>query len=149
MVEKVGLRHSDITLEITETILIKSIEESQVLLQDIIDAGYHIAMDDFGTGYSSLNYFKALQMQVVKIDKTFIDSIISSDYDLNIVKAMIFIAHSKGMKVTAEGVETNEQVGLLAAIGCDFIQGYFYSKPMSEQHTLDYIENHQQVGGPL
>ena len=92
-----------------------------------------IALDDFGTGYSSLTYLKTLPITTLKLDKTFIDDIVSSEVSLTIVKSVIQIAKSTGLKIIVEGVETKEQLNILSTLGCDYIQGFYFSKPIPEE----------------
>lgn len=128
-----------ICLEMTETILMSSIEKGSFLLKQLHKSGISISLDDFGTGYSSLKYFKELPIATLKIDKSFIDQIIENEYDKQLVDTMIQLAHNKKVQVIAEGVETKEQIILLQAMGCDIIQGYYFSKPMGEEEITNRI----------
>lgn len=94
------------------------------------DAGIQIALDDFGTGYSSLSYLNKFDIDYLKIDRSFIKHLMPGSDDLALCEAIIVMAHKLGMKVVAEGVETVEQRDLLIQAGCDFAQGYLYSKPV-------------------
>nr|WP_255659343.1 EAL domain-containing protein [Methylophilus sp. Leaf408] len=96
------------------------------------EAGIEVAIDDFGTGYSSLAYIKRIDVDYLKIDRTFITNIAAESTDFPLVEAIIMMAHQLGLKVIAEGVETEAQLELLNSMGCDFIQGYFYSKPLPQ-----------------
>ncbi|WDV45117.1 EAL domain-containing protein [Clostridiaceae bacterium M8S5] len=136
IVEKAGLSPMQICLEMTETILIESIEKGTTVINRLADYGFAIALDDFGTGYSSLKYFKDLPVDILKIDKSFIDNITLSSYSQNLIDAMINIAHYKGVEVIAEGVETKEQLSILKKHDCDMVQGFLFSKPLSEEETL-------------
>ena len=98
-----------------------------------------LAIDDFGTGYSSLAYLRRLPIDKIKIDRSFIQEVASNDSDLTIVKTMIELSHGLGKRVLAEGVETKEQLQLLRNIGCDAVQGYFISKPISEEAFTKYF----------
>jgi len=95
-----------------------------------MDMGIRIALDDFGTGYSSLNYLRKIPISTLKIDKSFIDNITTSIKEEAVIDNIIQMAHSMDLKVVAEGVETKEQLSILKAKNCDFIQGYYYSKPL-------------------
>ena len=103
------------------------------------------AIDDFGTGYSSLTYLKRFPINVLKIDQAFVKDITVNVDDAAIVRAIITMAHSLGMKTVAEGVETREQLDFLRTHGCDFAQGYYFSPPMSG----DEIANLLKVNLPL
>ncbi len=128
MVEKaVDGGASGIDLEITESLIMQDIEENMKKLQRIREMGMQIAVDDFGTGYSSLSYVARLPVNSLKIDRSFIVNMNDNPDNLAIVSAIISLAHSLDMKVTAEGVETKEQANLLKLLKCDEIQGYLFS----------------------
>jgi len=129
-----------ICLEMTETILINSLQKSSDLLTKFKNSGFKIALDDFGTGYSSLSYFKELPLSVLKIDKSFVDNIASSNYDRDLIQIMISIAHNKGITVTAEGVENQTQLDILRIKNCDAIQGYLLSMPIGEEDAVKKLQ---------
>lgn len=108
-----------------------NIEENLKVLNDIKDLGVKIALDDFGTGYSSLSYLRLLPIDKLKLDKSFIDNIHISENDRVIVECIIKLAHEMNILVVAEGVEIKEQFDILYKMGCDRIQGYYFSKPIS------------------
>ena len=125
-----GLPGDSIVVEITEGILL---EESAVVaekLASFIDCGVQLALDDFGTGYSSMSYLKRFNLDYLKIDQTFVRNLTTNSTDRTLCEVMILIAHKLGMKVIAEGVETEEQKNLLMQTGCDYAQGYLFSKPV-------------------
>jgi EAL domain-containing protein (putative c-di-GMP-specific phosphodiesterase class I) len=101
--------------------------------------GFHLTMDDFGTGYSSLAYLKRFPFDSVKIDQSFVRGIPASRDDCAIVEAIIAMAHSLELKVVAEGVETQEQSEFLRELGCDQIQGYFFSKPIPSAEIVGLL----------
>jgi diguanylate cyclase (GGDEF)-like protein len=117
-------------LEVTESLLMRDVQESIRKLAVLRGVGIHIAMDDFGTGYSSLSYIARLPINSVKIDRSFITGMASSPQDMAIVTTIIALGHSLNLRVVAEGVETNAQAQLLALLKCDEAQGYLYSKPL-------------------
>ena len=119
-----------VELEITESILMKDFEKSVKLLTEIRDLNIKIALDDFGTGYSSLSYLKQLPINTLKIDKSFIDNIVTNEREKAIVDGIIQLAQKIDLDVVAEGVETREQIKLLQSMGCNQIQGYYFSKPL-------------------
>jgi diguanylate cyclase (GGDEF)-like protein/PAS domain S-box-containing protein len=132
-------------IEITETALMAAPEQSINTLKKLVNTGIHVAIDDFGTGYSSLAYLKSLPATSLKIDQSFIRNIMTSAEDQAVVKAVISMAHSLGKKVTAEGVETQEQLDFLTVRHCDFAQGYLFSKPLTAQDCIKkYATNNSQ-----
>ncbi|WP_051710597.1 putative bifunctional diguanylate cyclase/phosphodiesterase [Andreprevotia chitinilytica] len=116
-------------LEVTESALLEDPEKALARLTRIHGLGVTLAIDDFGTGYSSLAYLKRLPVQVLKIDRTFVAPMTSSQPDTLIVQSTIGLAHSFGLRVVAEGVEDGATLNALAALGCDLVQGYFISRP--------------------
>ena len=123
-------------IEITEGVLIESMEECVIVLNDLRSLGVHLSLDDFGTGYSSLTYLRSLPVQTVKIDKTFIDLITSDSTRLALLASIIGMAHVLGLAVVAEGVETAEQMERLLECGCDTIQGYLVRRPAPAVEAL-------------
>ena len=119
-----------VELEITETVLMQSLDSSINILKKLMDMGIRIALDDFGTGYSSLSYLRKIPISTLKIDKSFIDNITSNKKEESIINNIIQMAHSMDLKVVAEGVETKEQLSILKERNCDYIQGYYFSKPL-------------------
>ena len=128
--ERRGLNGQSIIVEITENLLLDAHELVIKQLLNYRDAGVQLAIDDFGTGYSSLSYLKKFDIDYLKIDRSFISNLDSESNDRILCEAVITMAHRLGMKVIAEGVETDSQKDLLMAMGCDFGQGYFFSKPL-------------------
>ena len=118
-------------LEITESVAIDNISHTTGTMKKLRGMGINIAIDDFGTGYSSLSYLRNFPVESLKVDRAFVQDILKDNNTSAIVKAIIEVAHSLGLMVTAEGVETREQLELLKAMGCDQIQGYLISKPIS------------------
>lgn len=137
--ERHGLKEGSVALEITESCLVESFEETSEKLASLRAHGIMIHLDDFGTGYSSLNYMKSLPIDVLKIDRSFVDDIILDGVERRIVKSIVSLAHEIGLKVIAEGVETKEQQEYLSTCGCNAIQGYLFSKPVPELEIMDMI----------
>lgn len=125
-----GFSPRSLELELTESTLMERKEEVDVLLNSLRARRIRLAIDDFGTGYSSLSYLKRFPLDVLKIDKSFIDDISHDSDDRTIIKAIIEMGHTLGFKVLAEGVESAEQLVFLQSHGCDLYQGYFRSKPL-------------------
>jgi len=125
-----GLPPACLELELTESILMREVNEAMHILDSLKNLGLSIAVDDFGTGYSSLNYLKQFPIDVLKIDRTFVDGLPSGEQDAQIARAIIAMAHSLNLAVIAEGVETHEQLDFLREHGCDEVQGYLFGRPM-------------------
>lgn len=142
-----ALQHTDLSpeyleLEITESLLMDSAEKSINILSQLKSIGVKIAIDDFGTGYSSLSYLNKLSLDRIKIDKSFVREIIARDDATAIVRAIIAIGHSLGLKVIAEGVETEDEQNILSHLACDEAQGYFYARPMAASDVWQFITAH-------
>ncbi len=129
IVRESGLEPSSLDLEITESIAMHDVAHTGRVLSELADLGIQISMDDFGTGHSSLNYLKHFPIRRLKIDQSFVAGMTSHDKDHAIVATVIAIARNLGLAVTAEGVETEEQAALLAALACEDVQGYLFAHP--------------------
>lgn len=130
ILKETGLPPACLELELTESILMREVNEALQILASLKNLGLSIAVDDFGTGYSSLNYLKQFPIDVLKIDRTFVDGLPSGEQDAQIARAIIAMAHSLNLAVIAEGVETHEQLDFLREHGCDEVQGYLFGRPM-------------------
>jgi len=139
-----GVRADWLCIEMTETILIDSLSHRAKDLKALIELGFDIALDDFGTGYSSLSYFRELPVTILKIDKSFVDDITISRQNQHLVEVMLSIAHDRGVSVTAEGVEDSSQLEVLRKLGCDTIQGFYYSKALASEDALKYLDEGDQ-----
>lgn len=139
LIAETGVTPKNICLEMTETTLLEHSEASEDIIKKAKELGLKIALDDFGTGYSSLSYFKHIPAEVIKIDKLFVDNIAENEFDQYTAKTIIELAHHKGLEVVAEGVESERQVQILTEIGCDTIQGYYYSKPISSEVLMGLL----------
>jgi diguanylate cyclase (GGDEF)-like protein/PAS domain S-box-containing protein len=128
--QQLNLPGNAITVEITEGLLLNASQAVTDKLKAIRTAGMQISIDDFGTGYSSLSYLKKYQIDYLKIDRSFVSNLSINSTDMAICEAMILMAHKLGMKVIAEGIETEEQLQLLKQAGCDYGQGFLFSKPL-------------------
>ncbi|MDD2713046.1 MAG: EAL domain-containing protein [Simplicispira sp.] len=126
-----GLSADCLELEVTESTLMSNMAATVATLTKFQQACVHIALDDFGTGYSSLSYLKRMPVGTLKIDQSFVQGLPGDEEDLAMVRAILAMAHSLDLRTVAEGVETAEQAALLSALGCDFLQGYYLSKPLS------------------
>ncbi len=128
-----------ITLELTETALVESPGEASEALEEARRLGFKIAVDDFGTGYSSLNYIRTLPVDILKIDKSFVQGTTDSATTRSIVASMVHLGKSLGMTVVGEGIETSAQRTLLQTLGCDSGQGHLFGRPLPLDQTLDLI----------
>jgi diguanylate cyclase (GGDEF)-like protein/PAS domain S-box-containing protein len=132
-----GLPPENLTLEITESALMKDAASALGVLRALKDIGVSLAIDDFGTGYSSLSYLQRFPLDVLKVDKSFVDELGVSQEGEEIVLAVINLAHALGLEVVAEGVETEQQLDVLRRLHCDFAQGYLFSRPVSAADLID------------
>ena len=124
------MRHAEATIE---------------LFTELSEFGVSVSIDDFGTGYSSLSYLKDFPIQRIKIDKAFIDDIGSDENPGAIARAVTTIGHSFGMEITAEGVETEDQLTFLHSLDCDEIQGYYFSRPLPEDQLGEFLKNFEET----
>jgi len=126
---KHGVNPKNIILEITEDSLVENIEQASIIFSQLRKKGYKISLDDFGTGYSSLNYLSSMEVDELKIDKTFIDRMCEDKKTSILIQTIINLKDTYGFNVVAEGVESKEQCDHLKGLGCDLIQGFYYSRP--------------------
>ena len=144
LLEDSGIPPKQLEIEITESILIESAEKAADCLNELKDMGIRIAIDDFGTGYSSLSYLNSFPSDILKIDKSFIDKMNDSDSSEKYVEAIISLAHVLDLEVIAEGVEEPEQLETLRSIGCDYIQGFIWGRPMSPEDAEKVVRAEMQ-----
>lgn len=141
VIKETGIRPQDLELEITESIALDDITYSIDTISQLKDLGIKFSLDDFGTGYSSMNYLKYLPVSNLKIDKSFIDTIIEDKSDKAIVSAIITLARNFNLDVIAEGVENSEQASFLKEAQCNIVQGYLYSVPVSKEDADSLLKN--------
>jgi len=140
ILSEAGINADDITLEITESDIMDNPAQTSIMLDQLEKLGVYAAIDDFGTGHSSLSYLKTFPIRWLKIDRSFICDIPSDENDVAIVRSIVSLGHSLGLKVIAEGAETQEQIDYLRSINCDSVQGYFYSRPLPPDECVSRMQ---------
>ncbi|MES9996423.1 EAL domain-containing protein [Desulfovibrio aminophilus] len=140
--EQSGLPGECLRLEVTETAIMRNPEFTALTLARLKGLGIGISVDDFGRGYSSMSYLRQLPLDVLKIDLSFVRKMLDSQADMEIVKAIINLAHNLDLKVVAEGVERREQQNMLMLLDCEYAQGFYYAKPQEEDALLQTIRDY-------
>jgi len=140
-----GLEPDQLELEITERLILDNTIETADILRELDQSGIRLSVDDFGTGYSALSYLKTYPFDTLKIDKSFIQDVMKEQDDASLVKAIINMAHSLGLRVIAEGVEEEAQTHFLKVENCDFSQGYFYSQPLPAEDFEAWLATNHRV----
>jgi EAL domain-containing protein (putative c-di-GMP-specific phosphodiesterase class I) len=136
---------SCLELEITESTVMHNAQRAAALLAQLKEMGIRVAIDDFGTGYSSLAYLKRFPIDSLKIDRSFVADVPGDSGNTAITQAIMAMAHSLGLKVIAEGVESEEQFAFLRAHGCEELQGYFFSKPVTAEEATAMLRAAQEA----
>ena len=146
ILNETGLPPDQLKLEITETALMEDVHETIPLIKRMKDLGVQIVIDDFGTGYSSMSYLQQLPIDTLKVDQSFISRIESNNNDenKNIVETIVSLAHKLGLKVVAEGVETDKQHSVLSQMNCQMAQGYLFSRPLKKEKMDELIKKIEQ-----
>ncbi|HEC05575.1 MAG TPA: EAL domain-containing protein [Thiolapillus brandeum] len=134
-----GLDPGLLELELTERVIMRSLEETGVKLRALKEVGVKLSVDDFGTGYSSMNYLKRFPLDALKIDRSFVMDLVTDSNDESIIRAIVAMSKGLGLHTVAEGVETDQQKELLSSIGCDLMQGYLYSRPVPAEEAESYL----------
>lgn len=142
--DDLNLPGDSVVVEITERLLMDVDEDVISKLMVFRDAGVQVALDDFGTGYSSLSYLRKFDLDYIKIDQSFVRNLSHNSDDHALCQAMIVMAHRLGLKVIAEGIETPEQYRLLVQAGCDYGQGYLFSRPLPTDAFVDYLRDNER-----
>jgi diguanylate cyclase len=141
-----GLRSQHLEVEVTESVVMSNPEESISVLEQLRAMGVLISVDDFGSGYSSMSYLRRLPIDKLKIDRSFIKEVTTRPDDASIVQAIVSLAHSLRLQVTAEGVETIEQLNYLQALGCDQYQGFLFSRPLPPAAFEKLLRHYHSTG---
>jgi EAL domain-containing protein (putative c-di-GMP-specific phosphodiesterase class I) len=140
-----GLRRDQLVLELTESTLLANSEETVRILTALKALGVRIAIDDFGTGYSSLSYLHRFPVDVLKIDKSFVDGVADGPGANALASAVIAVGNSLSLRTVAEGIETEEQFATLLALGCQFGQGFLFSRPLPPSDVKPFLLVHGQL----
>jgi EAL domain-containing protein (putative c-di-GMP-specific phosphodiesterase class I) len=149
IIAKHGMSEGSLELEITESVAMHNPERAIGQMMGLRKLGVELAIDDFGTGYSSLAYLKLLPIQTIKLDRAFVRDIESDENDDAISAATLALAHNLGLRVVAEGVETEMQREFLAAHQCDLLQGYLFSKPLPAAEATAFLTRSKPSTAPL
>jgi len=147
--QETGIDPRSVRLEITESVTMDDAERTIRVLSELRRLGIQFSIDDFGTGFSSLSYLGRFPLHILKIDRSFVNRMEKDHESLAIVKSIISLAHGLGMKVVAEGTETASQVAHLTHLGCDYAQGFFYSKPVASTAIFKLLEDGITFNVPL
>ncbi|MCA9296622.1 MAG: EAL domain-containing protein, partial [Phycisphaerales bacterium] len=140
-----GLDARWLRLEITETMIMENAASIHEVLHDLKSLGVELHMDDFGTGYSSLSYLHRFPLDVLKIDREFVTNISDDPEYASVVRAIMTLAHSLRMRVTAEGIETPEQLALVRSLGCNYGQGYLFARPLSPANAWKLLSSEESM----
>jgi EAL domain-containing protein (putative c-di-GMP-specific phosphodiesterase class I) len=144
-----GLSPKSLSIEVTESSLIENTEQTLTTLNRLKAMGIRLEIDDFGTGYSSLSYLRRLPFDTLKIDRSFINELSAGSEGLDIVKAIVEMAHSLRLEVIAEGVETDEQLRQLRELGCKYLQGFLFSRPVDGEAASESLRGDARFGPRL
>ena len=134
-----GIAPDQLLLELTESVLMRDSDDAEPVLQSLKSLGVTLALDDFGTGYSSLSYLQRFPIDLLKIDRSFVAPMAAASYDPRLVRAIIVLGESLGMRIVAEGIETPRQLEALRALGCSMGQGYLFARPMTSDQLLEHV----------
>ena len=147
VLDNTGLEPCWLNLELTESVVMQNAENSERLLYELKQLGVSLAIDDFGTGYSSLSYLKRFPIDKLKIDRSFVKDLVEQQDDATIIATIIAMGHSLRLRVVAEGVESEQQLGFLQAHTCDEVQGFLFARPMEGEQLEGLLAADQPFGG--
>lgn len=142
ILQKTNLKPSDLELEITETVTIQNGNAAKTILNKLDSGGISLSMDDFGTGYSSLSYLKQFPFNTLKIDRFFVQNALNNPEDQAIIKAIVHLGKGLNISVVAEGIETEESKNFLQTLGCRYMQGYYFSRPVPAKEATTLLQNY-------
>ena len=141
MLNKYGIDPAQVNLEITETAATNSSDIMNSNMQNLVDKGIAFSLDDYGSGYSNINYIINLPFHLVKMDKNIVWSAFDDERAGTVLESSVSMIQRLDLKIVAEGVETEEQKNALTRMGCEYLQGYYFSKPLPEKDFLSYLDN--------
>ena len=147
LLQEVGLEPQFLELEVTEGVLVQDMERSVTMLKKLKELGVTIAIDDFGTGYSSLSYLARFPLDRLKLDRSFVQDMHRNHTNAEVARAVITLAHALGLEVVAEGVETLEEYDALRQLACEYVQGYYVSRPVGKEYLEESFLRSFPVGG--
>jgi len=142
-----GIAPDLLVLEITESLLMLDVDAAVVTLRRLRELGVRIAIDDFGTGYSSLSYLRRFPIDILKIDKAFIDGITLDGDDATLAEAVVGLGQALRLQTVAEGIESADQKSMLSALGCDYGQGYLFARPGSAEDIVELVRKSHRPDG--
>lgn len=145
IIDEVGVNPKNLELEITESLALEDLDLTVATIRKLQEIGVKFSLDDFGTGYSSMHYLKELPINILKIDKSFLDTIMEDESDQKIVQTIISMAQILNLEVVAEGVESEAQAEYLKSANCDKAQGYLYSKPIPSHEAYELIKKYRKI----
>jgi EAL domain-containing protein (putative c-di-GMP-specific phosphodiesterase class I) len=148
ILNRTGANPGNLRLELTESMLVENFEDIVAKMTQLKEHGLRFSLDDFGTGYSSLSYLKRLPLDLLKIDRSFVRDMIVDATSGAIAQTILSLGRAMGLSVVAEGVETEEQRGYLAALGCHSFQGFLFSRPLPLDKFEEFLHNFAKGGGP-
>ena len=134
-------------VEVTESAVVQRLEDAKTTLQALREVGVRIALDDFGTGYSGLYHLRELDLDTIKIDRTFVGQMLEKPQEARIVKAIVSLGHALGLKTTAEGIQSEDAVGRLLKLGCDTGQGYLFGQPQPASVVSEALREEARTSG--
>ncbi len=149
LMEESGLDSRCLTLEVTESVVMENAQATEILLEELKRRKVKLSIDDFGTGYSCLDYLHRFPIDVLKVDRSFVSHMNGSGKHKEIVRTIILLAHNLSMDVVAEGVETEAQLAELEGMGCDYVQGYLFAKPLDKENAEALLKGERTLGASM
>jgi EAL domain-containing protein (putative c-di-GMP-specific phosphodiesterase class I) len=140
ILEETGLAPENLKLEITESAIMEDAEGALSMLRRLKNKGIKLSIDDFGTGYSSLSYLQKFPVDTLKVDRSFISGMNLNEENVAIVRAVLVLAKSMGLEVVAEGVEEPEELNLLKGLDCEYVQGFYFSRPLDTDSACKFLD---------